>query len=266
MKNHFIFPYAGNKREEVDTIVKTMDMKDIHTIVEPFCGTSALSYYISTLYPLKYMYHLNDINKELIDLYMVLKDKERCAELETEINNILSSDTFNKEEYNKVIKSGTLAGFFIRNKVYTLRAGLFPLDYKYKKITFDAYPIVSFLRTENVVLSNRNAIDIINEYDHNKRVIIYLDPPYIQTCNDFYMGASGVKFNVYEHMYMKNYKKSNIYVSLEDIWITNLICQKYEVLDTYAKTYSNTHKKTRHRLYRLCKKRRVTRVIPNPEI
>jgi len=57
MKNHFFIAYSGNKREEVNTIhdyIKPKLTPSITTIIEPFCGTSALSYYISTLYPKKY--------------------------------------------------------------------------------------------------------------------------------------------------------------------------------------------------------------------
>lgn len=60
MKNHFIFPYAGNKREEVEKIheilKKNIDLSKIKTIIEPYCGSSAMSYYLSTIYPNKFNY------------------------------------------------------------------------------------------------------------------------------------------------------------------------------------------------------------------
>ena len=48
MKNHFFIPYSGNKREEVDKIYDLMkdNIKNDTIIIEPFCGTSALSFYI----------------------------------------------------------------------------------------------------------------------------------------------------------------------------------------------------------------------------
>ena len=48
MKNHFFFSYAGNKREEVEHIYNKLDLENIETIVEPFCGSCAVSYYIWT--------------------------------------------------------------------------------------------------------------------------------------------------------------------------------------------------------------------------
>ena len=50
MKNHFFTPYSGNKREEVIKIYNSIDdINNYHTIIEPFCGTSAFSYYVWTL-------------------------------------------------------------------------------------------------------------------------------------------------------------------------------------------------------------------------
>ena len=48
MKNHFFFSYCGNKREEVEHIYNLLDLNNIDTIVEPFCGSCAMSYYIWT--------------------------------------------------------------------------------------------------------------------------------------------------------------------------------------------------------------------------
>ena len=55
-KNHFFMGYAGNKRNEVGTIYDSIKDKltDIEYIVEPFCGTSAFSYYMSLKHPKKF--------------------------------------------------------------------------------------------------------------------------------------------------------------------------------------------------------------------
>ena len=58
MKNHFVISYAGNKRNEVTRIYETLKLENITTIVEPFCGTAAVSFYISTLHPQKFKYIL----------------------------------------------------------------------------------------------------------------------------------------------------------------------------------------------------------------
>ena len=257
-KNHFIYPYAGNKRAEVKNIYDHLDFKNkTKYIVEPFAGTAALSFYIAKVDPNKYTYHINDMDKNLIELYQIMKDKKRCDEFEKKINLILSNESFGKEEYKKIIKQKNIEGYYIKHKIYAIRPGLYKQDYIYDEIKFDNYPIVNFLRNENVIITNDDGVNILKQYENNDDAIIYLDPPYIQTCNDFYTGSRGKQFNIYEYISMKKYRHSNIYATLEDIWIVNLICQDYNIIDTYAKLYQVSKKKTKHIFYHLEKKRKV---------
>ena len=48
MKTHFYITYPGNKRKEMKGLYPYLDFTNINTIVEPFAGTCAISYYIST--------------------------------------------------------------------------------------------------------------------------------------------------------------------------------------------------------------------------
>ena len=47
--NQCIYSYRGNKRCECDDIYKIIEnnLEGIDTIIKPFCGSSAFSYYIS---------------------------------------------------------------------------------------------------------------------------------------------------------------------------------------------------------------------------
>lgn len=148
-KNHFFMGYAGNKRNEVGTIYDSIKDKltDIDYIVEPFCGTSAFSYYMSLKHPNKFKYILNDNNNYLIELYKTAQDDDKFNELIVEINNkIIDID---KEKYNTIIKQPGLSSYVIKNTFYAIRPGLFPLDkkmrtdYNYLKDT----PIIKFLKT-----------------------------------------------------------------------------------------------------------------------
>lgn len=111
MKNHFIIPYCGNKREEVEEVYKILlDNKllndDITTIVEPYCGTSAISLYISLQNPKKYKYILNDNCQELIELYHIMQDNDKLKEFINKVNNMCFNDDvfMSKEVYNELIK------------------------------------------------------------------------------------------------------------------------------------------------------------------
>ena len=54
MANHFIYSYNGNKRNEFKYLNNVIDDIDNYdTIIEPFCGSSAISFNIWLKYPNK---------------------------------------------------------------------------------------------------------------------------------------------------------------------------------------------------------------------
>jgi len=243
MKNHFIFSYAGNKRQEVEKIYENLDLSNIDTIIEPFCGTSALSYYISTLHPKKFKYILNDNNKLLIELYKILKDDKETLLFETKIDNIIKDTNFNRDIYIK-LDINTLEGYFIKNRIYAIRPGFFRLNHKYKYIKLSDYPIVNFLRTENVEIRNDNALHLYKLHCDDFKTLIFLDPPYINTCNDFYRNPS---IEIYE--YLRNNKiennKAYICLVLENISIINSLFKDSKIIQ-YPKLYQTSKKQTNH--------------------
>ena len=48
MKSHFYIHYSGNKIKEMKDLYPYLDFTNITTIIEPYAGTCAVSYYIST--------------------------------------------------------------------------------------------------------------------------------------------------------------------------------------------------------------------------
>jgi len=130
MRNHFIIPYIGNKREEVETIYNNIKnyIDDKKIIIEPFCGTSAISYYISLKQPKKYKYILNDHDKNLMDLYKIMTDEEALKNFIDEINiRCWEDDNFiDKETYLNLINKDDVYGWFIKNKIYNRLPGLYP--------------------------------------------------------------------------------------------------------------------------------------------
>jgi len=147
MKNHFYMSYFGNKRMEVETIFNYLDFTNITTVVEPFCGSCAMSYYISQQYS-NIHYVLNDNNKYLIGMYKIIIDDEQVLKFETEFNKVDKSFKNNKEAYNKFVKQETLMAWFIKSKIYCIRPGLFPSDRKYKEtIKLSEFSIYDFSET-----------------------------------------------------------------------------------------------------------------------
>lgn len=249
MNNHFIIPYAGNKREEVEkiynSIVKHNVLNEIKNIVEPYCGTAAMSFYISTKHPKKYTYILNDNNILLIELYKIISNDDKLKEFIEKINKICfdkDKNFINKIEYNIIVKQENVEGYFIRNKFYTMRAGLYPMDKIPKPLDIKNIlntPIINFLKNENIILSSCDALECIKKYNNNESLIL-LDPPYLMACNDFYDKSN---INIYEWLYHNSKTLYNTAIILEYNWIIQLLFRENEKKDIYEKHYRSIKKK-----------------------
>lgn len=244
-KNHFYMSYAGNKREECDKIFNFINFDGIDTIIEPFCGSCAMSCYINMKIPnLKYI--LNDNNKYLKEMYEIIIDEEKLINFENEYNNLLLD--FNKNDYLEIIKKDDLMGWFIKNSNYTIRPGLFPIDKDKKKgLLIRNRPIYDFFKNSNIEFYNEDAIDIYKKYNNIMNCLILLDPPYLQLCNKFYLKTDTY---IYEYLFNNNIKenKSKIYLILEDTWINKLLFKNCHCID-YNKIYQTSKKKTNHIIY-----------------
>jgi hypothetical protein len=256
MKNHFFFAYNGNKREEVEIIFDEYIIKKYNNIlsqskliIEPFCGSCSLSYYLSLKYPKHFNYILNDNDKYLIELLKIAKDEVKLKDFEIKINE-KAKTIDNKIKYLEIIKNDNLESYFIKHKISTLRPGLYNLNYKYKYINLINCPIVNFLRTENIEIYNKEALEIIEEYKNNDNAIILLDPPYVQSSNCFY-GSPSVK--IYEYI-MQNHlilNKAHFFLILGNTWIIRLLFKDYIIYE-YNKVYTLQKMKTTHLL--ICSK------------
>jgi len=244
MKNHFFFSYVGNKRDEVGIIHDKIKNKldGIKTIVEPFCGSSAFSFFISTLYPKRFNYILNDNNENLVKLYHIAQNKNKFEKLVKQLKIILKD--LNKEKYNVIIKSGGLIGYILSNYIFKIRAGLFPNTDHIKTIdAFENAPIIHFLRTENVVITNLDAVKVYEKFNSSS-CLVFLDPPYVMLNNNYYTNAT---LNIYEylndHPILK--MKAFIILVLEWSWIIKLLF-KDTVRFLYDKKYQTSKKNTIH--------------------
>ena len=269
MKNHFFFPYNGNKREEVEHIYNLLDLDNIYTIIEPFCGSCAMSYYIWTQNKDKnYKYILNDLDNNLIDLLKSIRSGE-YKEIEDEVN-IMREEILKYENdmieakkiYINYIKKGKLNGYVLGNKYYSMRAGLFPLrDFKRyfnnKKLDLSIAPIYDFLVNANIELHSGDANKIIDEND-NEKTFIFLDPPYIASCNVFYSTDTGENIcNIYEKLVLyglKNYK-CKILIAHENNWLFKILFKEYvENEKEYKKNYQNTIGGSKKKTFHICVK------------
>ena len=278
MKNHFFFSYAGNKREEVEHIYNLLDLENIDTIVEPFCGSCAMSYYIWTQNKDKnYKYILNDLDNNLIDLLKSIRSGE-YKEIENQVN-IMREEILHYENdlieakkiYNNYVRINNktnndtyflkLCSYILSNKYYCLRAGLFPFrDFKSRfknKLDLSNFPIYDFLVNANIELHTIDANKIIDE-NNNEKTLIFLDPPYIASCNNFYSTDTGENIcNIYEKLTsygLKNYK-CKMLICHENNWLFKILFKEYvDNENEYKKTYQNMMRGNKKNTFHICVK------------
>ena len=245
MKHHFIISYAGNKRQEVEHLHDFLEdkLEGIDTIIEPFCGTSAMSVSLSIKYPKRFKYIINDYDDKLIELYNIMNDADKLKRFTDEFNAKVKL-LVDKEAYNSIVKDGSFMGWFVGKKIYQIRSGLYPVsrgDFTKKIYDFNDLPVIKFLRTENVIISCGNGNDVIRQYKDNLNCLLLVDPPYVMSYNGFYTNE-GV--NTYEYFYETSIAnmKSMVVLVLEDNWIIRMMFKGF-IKNSYAKTYEMKRKK-----------------------
>jgi site-specific DNA-adenine methylase len=250
--SHFIITYTGNKRKEFKSLEENLDLSNIKNIIEPFCGTSAISFNLWLKYGNKYNYYLNDNCFELFQIYDLIKTN-KIYDFLKEVNEVLKILT-NKELWDERIRNTKdLVAYFIGNKFYNFRPYLFPA--KFKKIK-DVEPtnlqkkFFEFIQSPNVFISNDDWLVLFEKYSQDNETIFIMDPPYLQSCNQFY--SEQRTLNVYEYFFNnKNLKyKSSIYFILEDNWIIRMLFED-KVINSYKKRYELTNKNTDHIVIKL---------------
>lgn len=258
MKNHFFFPYTGNKREEVETIYGQINLDGIDTIVEPFCGSGAISFYISTLHPGQYKYVFNDNNPNLMALYETAKDVKKWKKLMKAVHKI--AKTIEKPEYVELVKKDTLESFILRNTFYNFRPGLYPNDKnkddeanrakrdellrRMEKNIEREFPILNFIRNENVTFLCSDANNmVLDPLYNNSSTMIICDPPYLITSNTFYDNVDDCKCNFYETV-LENQEdiRARFYCVLEYMWIIKYAFANWKTF-VYKKAYRGWKKK-----------------------
>ena len=101
--SHFIFPYAGNKRNEYKHFKDYINYDGIKNIVEPFCGTSSISFNIWLEHKDRFNYYLNDNSELIYETYLLMKNDEPAYVLQ--MMNDIKNNIKNKEDFINLFKS-----------------------------------------------------------------------------------------------------------------------------------------------------------------
>jgi site-specific DNA-adenine methylase len=251
MKNHFFFPYSGNKRQEVERLYDTFKdrIDDIKTIIEPYCGSCAFSYYVWTQNKDKDIkYVLNDMDFHLIELLRMAKDRpDELQMINEDINEFCS--TMTKETYNFKKKDG-VAGYILGNLYCGMRVGLYPSRDRARVGHRNILncPFMDFLQNANIEISEKDGLDLVKEYVDDKHTMLFLDPPYILGCNAMYKTKSTDIYKFFSKHDLKAFQ-CHMLICLELNFVTELIFD-IEDANIYDKRYEGTqHLKTKHFIY-----------------
>lgn len=244
MRNHFVMQYSGNKRNEVEDVVNALNFDKITTIIEPYCGTAAFSWYVSTLYPGRFKYVLNDNSAELCELYEIIKDDARFEMLIATMKDY--SKDLTPAKYKMIKEQKTFETWFFMNTCFNFRPGMYPQGRAIKN--YDSVldsPIIQFLKNEDVRITCGDGVAVYEQYKTDPCALIFMDPPYIASCNAFYTDAHA---NIYEYLftYSIDAEAAQVVLVLENIWIIKLLFKDVGKQFTKQKTYGLTKKKTQH--------------------
>ena len=248
--NHFICPYAGNKRNEFKHLQSFINIDDYDIIIEPFCGSSAISFNLWKNGNKDKIYILNDNDITIYELYTIMK-KEEPDDILTEITKIRNGIP-DKEAFIQLYKS---KDFYIYEKLYfkkfyQLREGLYPSSYRPISpfnFTKEQLLFFEFIKSPNVIISNEDWYDVFKRNENSKKSLFIFDPPYLNSCNEFYGNLQNTYHNVYEFFSNNDISifQSKIFFLLENNWIIKILF-KGKILYEYGKEYHMTKKKTNH--------------------
>ena len=240
--NHFYISYFGNKRTEAKYLYDLLDLTNITTIIEPFCGSCAISYYISTLHPGKFKYVFNDNDHYLKEMYEIIINEKKLKDFQMVVDNLVNNIQC-KDEYNTIVRQKNIYSWFIKNKVYCMRPGMYKLDYKYDSFKTDILkaPICDFFIKEqqNITFTTNDANECYINYKDDIKNVIILDPPYLTSNNTFYSHPLLDIFN-YLFKHSINDEKAYIYLILEKTLIMAKVFDNLE-LYIYDKGYSTNN-------------------------
>jgi site-specific DNA-adenine methylase len=246
--SHFIYAYYGNKRSEIKNIINYFPPENTYNlVVEAFCGSSAVSFYLNK------NSILNDLDKDLCDIYEYIKNNDiqnTFNDSYSLVNDLKNKGMTNREiiknlKNDKSILSILALKFHERQLTY---CKFFKNIRKPKKATKKQLNFQSFIKNKCVIL-NKNYLDIFESYKNNSNVFLFLDPPYLDSNNSYYYSESEIKENKHiindntkifiDIVYLLKTAKCKIMMIINDNYLNRYLYDGF-IKHTYDKQYSNT--------------------------
>lgn len=243
--SHSFFAYPGNKRNEYKEIKDKLNFDNITNIIEPFCGTAAISFNIWLEYGDKFSYHLNDKYKFLTDYYEMVKITEP-DDIYNNVSDVKKSITSHQMflELHRNRGKNLFVDITIR-KMSGLRVGYrrqleLQNDKMFRYFTPIQLKFLEFIKCPYVHITNNDWFDIFDIYKNDEHSLFIFDPPYIGRDNTLYKNPT---LDVYQYFKTNNINifNSKIFFMLEDIPIIRELFSSNYIYEPYDKIYNCLH-------------------------
>ena len=239
----YLFSWSGNKDREVGTILETMAkagirLEDVDTVVECFGGSFAFIRFLIRNKVAK-RYVVNDVDSNLIGAYQAMSD----AKVNGPIVESLKAATAEMDavKYKETIKRADLVGYLVKYGLCGMRAGSYPGPGK----TIGYERMEGFTRFAGVEFTVADAMAKLEEFKDDPRALVFLDPPYFLSSNDFYAaGLTDAFFKLIDNR--KAYKCRIVFV-INDHLLTRAFIQTrgISIVEVPVK-YNRSKKETMH--------------------
>ena len=269
-------PYGcwGSKKTECKYLLPIIlpHINDDITFVEPFCGSSVVSYNIYK-YKNNANFHINDIDKIRTDFYINMRDEKNRQDLYKLEQLILKEGQDKYYEIVRTKKTDYESLYYkeiLSQRIHSFRSGLWPTT---KKIILHeiSNDWINFFNKSNI--TNFDFKQIFKNYEDNEKIFLYLDPPYSNSYNASYSNYNNKhdeNLNIIDNtqiyldllFFLKN-AKCKILFSINMNALTIYLYQDY-IKYIYTQVYQNTHKNIENT--KATKKKEQVLIISNFEI
>lgn len=186
--------YFGGKNLMFKNIIKHFPSRDSYnTYIEPFGGSFSLALKMDQPAEIEIY---NDLERNVYSLYKVLSTERLFIKFKEKCDLSIYSEDLRKE-YKIKLKRNNLDiidkafYFFYINRTSHNGVGGISLNMvvrrKMSKSISDFLSAIDRLpelhqRLSNVIVLNRDGIELIKKYNNKENVLMYLDPPYLLSC------------------------------------------------------------------------------------
>lgn len=234
--------YQGSKAAELHHIDKYKP-EQFTKFVDIFGGGGVVALYFLQKYPQLEEVIYNDIDKSMCNLFTILKDEAKTAELLKWLNEQNYTEEewmIRAEKYRKSAKDNIAERLYIKrlafrgmeNAVIVSKrnvGGELKLCVRKDYNDFTKYPPI--LSDDKFKVSCETALKVIDAYKDDENAFLYLDPPYITTNNETYAECDGKTIHKLLDIIKDETIKCKIMIHIEFLGYT------YDKLKEHMKVY-----------------------------